>query len=943
MKQMSKKLIGILLVLGMTSATYTYGAVLHEIRTEETITKGAVHINDQLLMSKGWRNVHILKVNLNDPNVSVAPIESATGTQRQTLLQMVTDSGAVAGVNADYFDMSSLTTNSLGMFIKDNQLGHGYNSNYSELGINKNMATFMIDTSNTPSMEYYGVSIRIHSNGTLVGAAGSKNSIPGTITRPIVVDGTYYETTNNIVSKHPTLYTIVVEDQVVTYLSKSGEKVTIPKNGYVIMVPQSLANDYYSKMKVGSKVQVEETLYLKSGVTQAVSNMKMGVGGSGIIMKNGAAYTGAAHTVSPKLNVARTIVATIKGSNEILLMTIDNGSGYTGINHSEIVELLKRYHVQDAMYLDGGGSTTFVSRNTGSLTPTLQNNPSDGSQRKVINGLGVFTTSKTGTIDSLIVSPNNSRTFVGEAITFYMKAVDGNSNPVAIDSSQATFSVTGGQGTFNGGTFIPSTAGKMQVTAKYQGIEKTVDIMVSEKPTGLLIEPSLVQVGEGASKGVQVYGIDEAGYKIPLKADRLSWSSNHSSIRVTNNTVSGTSSALGKITVSYKGITQTAGVIVGNTSVPIDSLETNSGIWAGNTSTVTGSVFPSTDIKYHGTRALKMTYTFKPSANKQVAYTQFATPIRIPEDAKSVNMWLHGKKQGHIAKLEVVDSTGKAYYLKLTDSINFTGWKYLSAALPEEMVLPAKVTKFYVYANSVSENMTTAVYIDHFSITRGFRNGSGISSRADYVFDPFYKESLQDPIGSQYVVNVVGPTRAESMLLSNESIGQISSKLSKGASLVLKASSANSQLTLTPSNYTYNNAYQAGTISNTRFIMVGTGSGGIRTTDENGWIQMKASIEKSQGAKNIIVVTSRNPLTQFTDAKEGQAFHQYLKEVREKTGQNIFVVYSGGIEPEVRIEDGIRYIRTNGINVTTDQYGKGSFIKFKMDGEKVYYKIETFK
>ena len=143
---------------------------------------------------------------------------------------------------------------------------------------------------------------------------------------------------------------------------------TIPQNGYVIVVPESMANEYYTKINVGSTIDVQEVLYLKSGITEAVNNMKLGIGGSGLIMKNGVAYTGSAHTVTPKSNVARTVVATVKGTNEILLITIDNGSSYTGINHSELIELLQRYHVQDAMYLDGGGSTTFVARNEGSFS-----------------------------------------------------------------------------------------------------------------------------------------------------------------------------------------------------------------------------------------------------------------------------------------------------------------------------------------------------------------------------------------------------------------------------------------------------------------------------------------------------------------------------------------------------------------------------------------------
>ena len=943
MNKMSKRLVAALLLMGVGFASSAYGSVLHSIKTEQIVTKGATHINEKLLMDKGWRNINVLRVNLDDSNILVKPMESSTSLQRQTVLQMVQDSGAVAGVNADYFDMGSNSSPSLGMLINEGSLSHGYNSNYSTLGINKNMATFMIDTSNTPSMEYYGVSIRIMANGAFVGAANAKNILSSSVTRPLIFDSTYYKTTNNIVAKHKTLYTIVVEDGVVTYTSKSGEGVTIPTNGYVIMVPEKLASEYYQKLPIGTSVDIQETLYLNSGLTKAVTDMRLGIGGSGIIMRNGAAYTGAAHAVTPKSNVARTIVATVKDSNDILLVTVDKGSGYIGINQSELIEVLKRYNVQDAMYLDGGGSTTFVARNAGSYSPTLQNNPSDGSQRKVINGIGVFTTSSPGNLKNLMISPSSDRTFVGESISFNIKGTDENNNPVTIDPSSITYTITGGNGDFSGNKLTPLSAGKMLVVANCQGVEAAIEIHVSEKPVGLFIEPNLIQLNANSTKAIQVYGVDKDGYKIPLEASKVTWTSDNSQIGITNNTVVSTSSAIGKVTASYKGVNGVAGVIVGNTTVAVDSLETNTGKWSGNTSTVTGSVFPSTEPVYHGSKSLKMTYTFKPSSNKQVASTLFNTPIQVPADASSINMWLYGKKQGHAAKLEVVDSTGKTYYLKLADSIDFTGWKYVTASLPSDMVLPAKITKFYTYANTVSKEVTTAVYLDHISITRGFRESDGISARADYLFDPAYKASLQGPIGSQYIINVVGPTRTDSMVLGSESISQISKKLSDGASLVIKASSRNSQLNLNSSEYTYTNSYQAQTHQTTKVIMLGTGSGGIRATNANEWIHFKQSMSDSSNLKNIIIVTSLNPLTQFTDALEGKAFHDYLVDIKEQTGQNIFVVYAGGMQPEVRMEDGIRYIRTNGINVTTDNYQDGSFVKFKMDGDAVYYTIERFK
>ncbi len=943
MKKMSRRLVIAALLIGVGCMSRVQASILHSIKSEEVITKGATHINEKLLTDKGWRNVNILKVDLSDSNILVKPMESATGLERQNILQMVESSGAVAGVNADYFDMGSSNSPSLGMLIEDGSLLHAYNSSFSSLGINKNMATFMIDQSNLPSMAYYGVNVTISTEAGVVGEAVTKNIVPTSVKRPVVLDRKYYETTNNIIAKHPTLYTIVVENGQVTYQSHSGESVEIPDNGYVILVPEADANLYYTTLPIGALVSIDEMLYLNDGLTTAVSNMKLGIGGSGIIMENGEAYTGSAHAVTPKANVARTVVASVKGTNEILLVTVDKSSEYVGINQSELIELLKRYDVQDAMYFDGGGSTTFVARNEGELAPSLQNHPTGGGQRKVINGVGVYSASQTGKLAHLKITPTSTDAFVGETVSFTAKGTDENSNPVSIDASEVTYSLASGGGHFSRNIFTPTQAGSSLVVANCQGVEVGIELNVEEAPKGLQIEPSLMQIDANSTKSFQVYGINSKGNKVPLSGEGVTWTSSQPSISVNNGMVSSQGECIGKVTADYKGIKSEAGVVVGKTTIAVDSLETNSAKWGGDTNEVKGSVFPCDKPVYEGSRSLKMTYTFSASSNKQVAYTVFDTPIPVREDASSVNMWLYGKEQGHAAKIELVDSTGKTYYLKLTDNINFSGWKFVSATIPEEVVLPAKVTKFYTYANVVNEKLTTAVYIDHISVTRGFRNSAGIAARADYLFDPLYKESLGAPIGNQYIINVVGATRSDSMLLNSDSISAMSKKLDEGASVVVKASTKNSQLSLNGTQYTYENTYQDATYKDTKIIIVGTDLGGIRATDTSGWSKAKASIESSSEAKNIIIVMSLNPLTQFSDAKEGKAFHDYLVEIKKQTRQNIFVVYAGGKEPEVRIEEGIRYIRTNGINVTTDSYQEGSFIKFKMDGDSVYYTIEKLK
>lgn len=937
------KLKGIVLFSVLISANITYGAILHQETTTQTITKGATLTNEKILSEIGWRNINILRINLDEPNVALKPLEAANGTSRQTVLQMVNNAGAVAGVNSDFFDISTSNTPSFGPVISDGELKHAYNSNYSSLGPNKYMGTFTIDTNNSVSMDYYGVSLRLNAEGVFVGAMGGYNNIPSKLYRPVIVDRTYYSNTSSIISKLPNTYTIVVEDNIVTYCSKSNEAVDIPSNGFVILVGEKDANAYYSKLKVGTNVELQQFLYLSDGMTQAISDVGLGIGGGGLIMKDGAEYTGAAHKITPTSNDPRTVIATLKNSNEVLIITIDGRGDYKGMTHKDLVSFLKNYNVKDAMYFDGGGSTTMVARNEGETEVTVQNNPSDGSQRRVINGLGVFTTSETGPVNQLTLETTYDRTFVGESISLSVKAVDENSNPAQIDQSKLTYSVSGVTGKFEGNKFIPTSSGKALIIASYEGVDVGKEIVVSAAPVGIRVEPSNLQVSENSTKTVQVYGIDSEGYKRPLSASNITWTSDNNTVGATNNTVVTKGKTIATLTANYKGLKAKLGVTVGNVTTAIESFETNKASWGGDTSTVKGSVIVCNDekYKYHGAKSIKMTYTFEKSANKQVAYTLFDTPIELPSDAMSLNMWLYGKKQGHVAKVEVVDSNNKKFYLKLTDSINFDGWKYVSAALPEDMVLPAKVTKFYTYANSVSEKITTAVYIDHVSITRGFKSKEGISVRDDYRFDPWYKETLQGPTGDQYVINVVGDTKVSSMLLSKDTTGKIANQLSNQSSLVVMAAKNNMSLPLSTKSISYKNTYEVTDYSSTRVIMAGTDSGGLRATQASAWINIKKAIE-STGAKNIILVMSKNPLTQFSDTEEGKVFHKYLKETREKTGKNIFVVTTGTLGNEVRIEDGIRYIKTSGLNTTTDNVKDASFLKLKIVGDKVYYTFEPF-
>lgn len=943
--KMKAKKLWVTFVVGSiiaNSLNFSYAAILHEVNQTQQVTSGATHISKEILTSEGWQDVNILQIDLSNPNILLKPISPEVLGERNNILNLATSQGAVAAVNADYFDMSSKTP-AFGPTVSEGTMEQAYNNDYNTLGPAKYMGTLVVDEEGNALMDYYSVKMWVEVNGEKAFDLSSYNKLPSSIRTPFVIDRTYYNDNQALVNKYQGvgLYTILVEEDTVSYVSTLNEVVNIPKEGYAILVSGDKFDLYSSYLEEGEAIQLAQVVALNNEVIDHIENLQMTIGGGGLILKNGLTYQGEAHKVSANSREPRTIVANTYKENEILLITIDGRLKNTlGAHHQDLIQLLQGLGVKDAMYLDGGGSTTLVARNEGETNLTIQNSPSGVNQRNVANGIGVFSTQPTGEVANLKLEASTERTFVGERMTFKVKATDENGNPVALNQKEVSLSIAGITGDFNGFTFSPKTTGTGLVVATVGDVTATTEIKVAT-PKGLIMEPATLQLDENTTKQVQVYGVDSEGYKIPMTTDQITWVSKKGKVKAAGTTVAATTTGIDTLEASYQGAKGTMSVVVGPSVVALDSFETSLGKWVAGGKTVAGKVEASKDVKYHGNQSIKMTYTFDKDSNKQVAYTVFEKPIVLEEDAKSLNMWVYANGQNDTLKVQVEDAAGKVHYLKLADSLNHTGWKYLSAALPSDMVMPAKVTKLYAYTTTgSSEKRTSALYIDHVSMTRGERQVEGTSGRHDYVFDSLYKPTLQAPTGNQMAIKVLGPTAISGMVHSEETLGKMAKNVSKDATMVIQASQNNLPLNLSSQVVTYKNAFDKVTQGNLEVLFVGTDQGGIRATSGAQWNQLKESLETST-SKHVILVMSKNPTTQFSDAREGKALHDYLKDYKQKTGKNVFVITTGSTSKEVRLEDGIRYIRVNGLATSTDQVTGGEYLLFKVVGDDIYYTFES--
>lgn len=166
--------------------------------------------------------------------------------------------------------------------------------------------------------------------------------------------------------------TVVVRDGRVV-LNSSAPVRTVPRGGYVL-VARGTAAAQAAQMPYGTVVTPRVAV---------PGNVAFAVGASGPLVRNGQVANRSDTTLAP-----RTVVAYDRDTHRLLLFVVDGRSERSrGITHLEAAEIALWLGADEALNLDGGGSSTMLARVGGRMVTV--NQPSDGSKRPVPNGIQV--------------------------------------------------------------------------------------------------------------------------------------------------------------------------------------------------------------------------------------------------------------------------------------------------------------------------------------------------------------------------------------------------------------------------------------------------------------------------------------------------------------------------------------------------------------------------
>jgi len=198
---------------------------------------------------------------------------------------------------------------------------------------------------------------------------------------------------------------VVVENNYVTEVRTNQPSTVIPKDGFIIAstnatTRQQLINSFIPGNQMSLDIQLDFDQ----------NNIEWAVGGLNYLVKNGNI-----NDVSDEVlgTHPRTCVGFNKDNSQIILVTIDGrNKDYVGVKQTELAEIMVSLGAYNAVNMDGGGSTTMGVDFLRNSNVTVVNIPSDGSERKIATGVGIFNTApENNTASTIKIEPIDDKVF----------------------------------------------------------------------------------------------------------------------------------------------------------------------------------------------------------------------------------------------------------------------------------------------------------------------------------------------------------------------------------------------------------------------------------------------------------------------------------------------------------------------------------------------------
>ena len=702
-----------------STPTYWPLVVGQQATASQTITKGVDWHTETYQTVGGAQRAQIMNVDLTDPNVRFGMVEAGNkliDPSDETISSMANRTGALAGVNSDFFAINA-TGQPMGMVVQNGVLEASPVASWPyDVEVLKNgqvqMATETFsgtatDTT-TGSQEPLVAVNRIDQTqltavtpflgAVSIGASTIVNATVGS-------DGTL--TVASIKTSQTSLPQVA-----------SGQQDLIARRG-------TASSSWLQTLHAGDTVSLSESL-----APYGLDQIQTSVSGGAYLVQNGQMAVPVSGGGENNVNYPIVGVGTSQDGTHAIIAVFDgrfSENDAVGLTRPQFAQWMMAHGAYNAVEFDSGGSAEMVARLPGQQQVSVLNNPSDGAERPVANGLFIYSTEASpGPAVSTTVNdgkPMAMLTGTTEPLGAFATDAEGNpaSTPVTVrvdppklatvtQASDGGFQLTAGKVSGSGRGMIYAQAGGDVISQE--------PLTVATSPASLSISPTQPDLENNDTQQFSVTGTDAGppagnfagGNPLTLTPQDVSWSVSPPDLGTVSAsglfTAAATGDGLATVSATAGGITATASVAVGSASQVVDPM-TDVGNWGLNTTNGASATLSesTTELANPGDAgSMDVHYTIPAASgvSQVVFFPNYNDQIGLSaagQTPDAIGVWIMGIGGSGGAPLgkgvltfaeQWIEINGQAETFYPT-AVTYNGWQLIVAAIPAGTEFPLSI------------------------------------------------------------------------------------------------------------------------------------------------------------------------------------------------------------------------------------------------------------
>ncbi|MDP9025456.1 MAG: phosphodiester glycosidase family protein [Candidatus Eremiobacteraeota bacterium] len=650
-------------------------------RSTEPIAPGVTSAEYVLMTDAGPLAAFVVAIELNHKDVSIDSVLAADAltSNGETVSSMARRTNAVAGINADYFDIGN-TNRPTNIVVRGGRLLRTPSKRYA-LVVTRSGVARIVEPGFTGTLQVGDRSVPIDALNDLPPPGGG------------------------IVMLTPEFGAVAPEDNL-TLVALTPRGGAPPFTDYrVVAVADNTVRQppgYYVAIGLnaygGAGVpNPGDTVSVNGDMTPvAMSEIAAAVGGGPLILSDGAWYDdpdgpngGDYSARSPSSGAA------IEPDGTLLLVEVDGRQPErsVGVTRREFAALMRALGARQGIAFDGGGSSAMAVRELGTRESQLHNHPSDGVERPVGDGIFVYSSAPVGAPITIVARPREVLALPGGSVNIRATAVDENDHLVAPPATIAAHVEPSSLGTYLQGKFSAVHPGIGAIVFRSGALQTRLPVDVFAGPSRLEILPDHPNVPENGHVRLSARAFDKRGAPIAMP-DQLPWRTDEGHI-AENGILDATS--------HDSAVSLTIGAAFAVKRVTVGSHQVGLSIEGAHFLTVPRG--GDGDVS-QGSDGLELRYALGPS--ERAAY--ISTDLALPPGTIALSFDVRDDASGAKLRLSLRNAANEQILVTATE-LDRHAWRHLTIALPQSIGQSARLSSLYVIGTNASARTSGSIAV----------------------------------------------------------------------------------------------------------------------------------------------------------------------------------------------------------------------------------------